>query len=115
MAEKPTCAICGEPMPEGEEMFKYHGYSGRCPKPPLPRKASPEEARLTRIYDILAGINDKIEFGDDGYVRFGSTSDADRLRSLVQELAPDALAIHDREAQRELRSASAPAAEDIDR
>ena len=22
-------------MPEGEEMFKYHGYSGPCPKPPL--------------------------------------------------------------------------------
>jgi hypothetical protein len=24
-------------MPPGEEMFKYHGYSGGCPKPPLPR------------------------------------------------------------------------------
>lgn len=24
-------------MPEGEEMFKYHGYSGDCPKPPMPR------------------------------------------------------------------------------
>jgi len=23
-------------MPPGEEMFKYHGYSGACPKPPLP-------------------------------------------------------------------------------
>jgi len=22
-------------MPEGEEMFMYHGYSGECPKPPL--------------------------------------------------------------------------------
>jgi hypothetical protein len=30
------CALCGEPMPEGETMFKYHGYSGPCPKPPLP-------------------------------------------------------------------------------
>ena len=29
------CSICGEPMPEGETMFKYHGYSGPCPKPPL--------------------------------------------------------------------------------
>jgi hypothetical protein len=26
------CEICGEPMPKGEEMFKYHGYSGPCPK-----------------------------------------------------------------------------------
>ena len=29
------CSLCGEPMPEGETMFKYHGYSGPCPKPPL--------------------------------------------------------------------------------
>lgn len=31
-----TCELCGEPMPPGEEMFKYHGYSGPCPKPPKP-------------------------------------------------------------------------------
>lgn len=24
-------------MPAGETMFKFHGYSGPCPKPPLPR------------------------------------------------------------------------------
>lgn len=35
--EQPKCALCGEPMPPGEEMFKFHGYSGNCPKPPLPR------------------------------------------------------------------------------
>jgi len=32
----PNCELCGEPMIEGEEMFKYHGLSGPCPKPPLP-------------------------------------------------------------------------------
>jgi hypothetical protein len=26
------CERCGEPMPEGERMFRYHGYSGPCPK-----------------------------------------------------------------------------------
>ena len=26
------CDLCGKPMPPGEEMFKYHGYSGPCPK-----------------------------------------------------------------------------------
>ena len=31
------CVICGEPMPEGEEMFEFHGYSGPCPAPPLPK------------------------------------------------------------------------------
>lgn len=34
MTEKPKCEICDEPMPEGEEVFKFHGYSGPCPKPP---------------------------------------------------------------------------------
>ena len=29
------CEICGEPMPRGEEMFNFHGYSGPCPKPPM--------------------------------------------------------------------------------
>lgn len=27
------CGLCGEPMPPGEEMFQYHGYSGPCPNP----------------------------------------------------------------------------------
>ena len=35
MTDKPKCQICGEPMPAGEEMFNFHGYSGDCPKPPL--------------------------------------------------------------------------------
>lgn len=46
--EKPTCEICGEPMPPGEEMFKYHGLSGPCPKPPLPKKL-PTNAELAAI------------------------------------------------------------------
>lgn len=33
---QPLCQLCGEPMPKGEEMFHYHGYSA-CPKPPLER------------------------------------------------------------------------------
>ena len=42
------CTLCGEPMPPGETMFKYHGYSGLCPKPPLPspsRVPLPESVR----------------------------------------------------------------------
>ncbi len=30
-----NCEICGEPIPPGEFMFKFHGYSGPCPKPPI--------------------------------------------------------------------------------
>ena len=26
MSEQPKCELCGEPMPVGEEMFKYHGH-----------------------------------------------------------------------------------------
>ena len=25
------CELCGEPMPEGEKMFRFHGHSGPCP------------------------------------------------------------------------------------
>lgn len=32
------CEICGDPMPPNEQMFKFHGYSGKCPKPPLKKK-----------------------------------------------------------------------------
>ena len=28
-----VCDLCGKPMPAGEEMFKFHGYSGPCPTP----------------------------------------------------------------------------------
>lgn len=36
MTDVSKCELCGEPMPDGEEMFKFHGYSGPCPKEPLP-------------------------------------------------------------------------------
>ena len=49
------CELCGEPMPPGEEVFKFHGYSGPCPKPPLP-KPETEVDRLRKVsarYDWL--------------------------------------------------------------
>lgn len=30
-----NCELCGEPMPPNETMFRFHGYSGPCPKPSL--------------------------------------------------------------------------------
>ena len=39
-----VCQLCGEPMPDGEEMFYYHGYSGPCPGPPLPPEPKPPTA-----------------------------------------------------------------------
>lgn len=49
---------------------------------------------LTRIYDILARISEQTEIGDDGYARFGSVNDYDRLRDLVRELEPGAIEFH---------------------
>lgn len=44
------CELCGEPMAEGEDMFKFHGYSGPCPKPPLPRRnRDADEFHVLRI------------------------------------------------------------------
>lgn len=43
-SEIARCTLCGEPMPAGEEMFKFHGYSGPCPTPAPkpPQKATCE-------------------------------------------------------------------------
>lgn len=39
MTEIPRCSICGEPMPEDQRMFKFHGADGNgCPKPPLVKR-----------------------------------------------------------------------------
>jgi len=41
-------------MPEGEQMFKYHGLSGPCPKPPLPK--SVEEVGWCIVRYIGSGL-----------------------------------------------------------
>lgn len=42
---RPVCELCGFPMPPGEEMFRYHGYSGPCPKLPTKKEL---DAAMTR-------------------------------------------------------------------
>lgn len=71
MTEIAKCEICGEPMPQGETMFKFHGYSGPCPKPPLlqphQRRVVTEkkelDEKLTKLREffgteIFAGLDD---------------------------------------------------------
>jgi hypothetical protein len=60
MSTQPTCAVCGDPMPKGEEMFKFHGYSGDCPKPPLPK-----EKRLNGVQ--LIAEERKRQISEEGY------------------------------------------------
>jgi hypothetical protein len=49
------CELCGEPMPPGEMMFKYHGYSCPCPKPPLPRDRGIEAVK--RLFKDATGVS----------------------------------------------------------
>ncbi|MFZ3222345.1 MAG: hypothetical protein WBH09_11430 [Rugosibacter sp.] len=56
MNDAAKCAICGEPMPPGEEMFKYHGYSGNCPKPPIPKQ--PKKQKVQGLVWAIA-VKDK--------------------------------------------------------
>lgn len=48
-----TCSICGEPMPATEQMFKYHGYSGPCPRPPLAERTAPAWQPTTLRYETV--------------------------------------------------------------
>ena len=62
MSDVAKCELCGEPMPEGEEMFNYHGYSGPCPKPHLSEKAqqiSDYERGQRDILNALLALNPK--------------------------------------------------------
>jgi hypothetical protein len=55
---EPNCELCGEPMPEGEGMFKFHGYSGPCPKPPLQKVATPSPDPVREaLHNLLMSID----------------------------------------------------------
>ena len=49
------CELCGNPMPPGEEMFKFHGYSCDCPPkcPPCPPNRRPHWERVRDIDRLL--------------------------------------------------------------
>lgn len=46
-----TCQLCGELMPASEAAFKFHGYTGPCPKPPLPE--TPIIGDMGKLLDSL--------------------------------------------------------------
>lgn len=59
-----NCKLCGEPMPPGEEMFHYHGYSGDCPKPPLPRDNGAEAVKALFKQATGVDVGIRIENGE---------------------------------------------------
>lgn len=60
-AAKTVCTLCGEPMPDGEQMFMYHGYSSPCPKPPLSKE---------KTENVYEGKPDARQGGDIAVSRF---------------------------------------------
>lgn len=68
-------------MPPGEEMFKFHGHSGPCPKPPLPKPA--EKPTVGRIVHYVA-------FGTPG----GEYAAGAHRAAIVTEVADDAVTLH---------------------
>ena len=90
MSEQTTCELCGEPMPVGEEMFKFHGYSGSCPKPPLPRKPVMDyESLLTSHADLLAALKGAVEtihawHGDVAWKEYQSSPEMGRINRAIE-------------------------------
>jgi hypothetical protein len=84
--ETAKCELCGEPMPPGEEMFKMHGYSGACPKPPLPHSGEgafkPGECANCGCKvstDAEAFIHACLHSGDEKWAEWGSWTKLNRL------------------------------------
>ena len=90
------CTLCGEPMPPGEEMFNYHGYSGACPKPPLPRpptdkqmidwlQAQAEAGCVTMCFDLDGGVHVTL---DPVGCEQRAAREADTVRDAIAKLMP---------------------------
>lgn len=99
------CAICGEPMPEGEEMFAFHGYSGPCPAPPLPVMKAGAAALIDKAQEARASVSadllytsKAIALSDDEerlirHMRIGNFLEAEKLydRMKRERVAGDSL------------------------
>lgn len=77
-------------------MFKYHGYSGSCPKPPLPRpptdkqmidwlQAQAEAGCVTMCFDLDGGVHVTLDpvGGEQRAAR-----EADTVRDAIAKLMP---------------------------
>jgi hypothetical protein len=88
--EKAKCQLCGESMPEGEGMFNYHGYSGPCPKPLLPRPESDDYVAWLRTVGATDDLKRHLQICDSDTpgafkVYRHAASELARLRAAVPE------------------------------
>lgn len=104
MDDIPRCTLCGEPMPEGETMFKFHGFSGPCPAPALPRPRQPEELLAARIAALEADLErERIRLAACGVVAGANTRDSAReARQMLPEYRSASLCDVERAVDREM-------------
>ena len=63
---KAKCELCGEPMPEGEEMFKFHGDSCDCPKPLIPRDYGIEGVK--KLFKDSTGVDVEVRVENGEFI-----------------------------------------------
>lgn len=82
--QAPKCGLCGEPMPAGEEMFKFHGYSGPCPKPIAIKSMQPDQSvRLRAALVGLVGVDGREELEQmEAVIRQSPAPDDDKVAAL---------------------------------
>ena len=101
MGETMKCELCGEPMPQGEEMFKFHGYSGPCPAPPLPRKPSEVEQLRAELAAARAEVEKlkrhavlrEIDCANEMARANAAEEERDRMAEEVGQLTADLAAV----------------------
>ena len=64
--DTPKCELCGEPMPPGEEMFKFHGYTEKA-RVVLMKVLDKDEEGMPRILLALKNSDEKVHLkeGDE--------------------------------------------------
>lgn len=89
MNDTAKCSLCGEPMPAGEEMFNYHGFSGPCPKPPLPVNPESRAAEIER--EIERASDSVVDHCECGAPRTAHKYWQDRVYEVYGERCPGIL------------------------
>lgn len=120
---QPLCVLCGEPMPAGEQMFKFHGYSGPCPKPPLAKPVVDDYVAWCRYTNTTIVTCDSDAEGAFRVYRHADSSDRMELQHRINFLEQnetvvwealkieDGSTIHDVVAAiQQLKATTAPAA-----
>lgn len=82
------CELCGEPLPKGEEMFRYHGYSCPCPKPPLQTVTEPDWQQQARAAGWVPPERNMKQVGDEQDIRRWSDMfhlDEDTVKRMMQQ------------------------------